>query len=116
MPHSIAADVVMRKCVSVQSFMLWGCSAHMRSACAHMSYPISVRQVNPAQRISACGDEDFGMMAHLNVEGGRKFSSGVIPLVRDITGWPIVAGEEVPQTLQMGRAVQSADATAVLQP
>ena len=88
----------------------------MRNACAHISYPISVRQVNPAQRISACGDEDFGMMAHLNVEGGRKFSSGVIPLVRDITGWPMVAGDKVPQTLRMGGAVQSADATAVLQP
>jgi hypothetical protein len=62
---------------------------------------IFARLVNPTQQISACGDDDFGMGAHLNVEGGRKFSTGVIPLVRDIMGWPVVGADPVPAPLKM---------------
>ena len=49
---------------------------------------IFARQVKPTQQILACGDDDFGMGVHLNVEGGRKFSTGVIPLVCDMRGGP----------------------------
>jgi len=33
---------------------------------------IFARQVDPAEKISAAGDDDFGMECHLNVEGGRQ--------------------------------------------
>ena len=46
-------------------------------------------------------DDDFGMECHLNVDGGQKFSTGVIPLVRDIMGWPVVGADSVPAPLKM---------------
>ena len=62
---------------------------------------IFARQVNPTRQISAAGDDDFGMECHLNVDGGQKFSTGVIPLVRDIMGWPVVGADSVPAPLKM---------------
>jgi len=49
----------------------------------------------PTEAISAGGKADFGDAGHWNAEGGRKFSTGLIPLVRDITKWPDAA-EQAP--------------------
>lgn len=56
---------------------------------------IYARVAAPVERISGGGDADFGMMGHWNAEGGRKFSTGVVPLVREITKWP-AASEQAP--------------------
>jgi len=56
---------------------------------------IYAKQATPTEPISAGGKADFGFDGHWNAEGARKFSTGVIPLVRDIMKWP-VAGEQAP--------------------
>eukprot|EP00854_Cymbomonas_tetramitiformis_P025063 gene25063-30577_t len=62
------------------------------------SAKVYARMVVPTPQISGGGDEDFGLMAHHNIEGGKKFASGVIPLVAEVTGWtPVGTKTQGPQ-------------------